>query len=313
MHAARRRVNLLLPHLSVTAARATHTAASASTSMRYLSQEEAQNIDVELMSTPGFSIDQLMELAGLSVAAALQKAYPHTPPSPAPDGSGGGGGGGTFGRVLVVAGPGNNGGDGLVAARHLRHFGYSPTVVWPKRPSSRPLFDNLGAQCEALGIPLLHELPDGFGGGGGGGGAAGGAAAAKPPPFDVVLDAIFGFSFKPSNPADNPGKPAIRAPFDAILPALRGCGLPLVSVDVPSGWDVEVGDVMGAGLAPDMLVSLTAPKRCAEGFRGRHFLGGRFVPPGLARRYGLEGLAGLYEGAEQCVELPPASATMPSD
>jgi NAD(P)H-hydrate epimerase len=310
MHAAARRVNLLLPHLSATATRATHSAG-----MRYLSQEEAQTIDVELMSTPGFSIDQLMELAGLSVAAALQKAYPHSSPSPAPDGSGGSGGSG-FRRVLVVAGPGNNGGDGLVAARHLRHFGYSPTVVWPKRPSSRPLFDNLGAQCEALGIPLLHELPDGFGGGGGGGGgggAAGGAAAAKPPSFDVVLDAIFGFSFKPSSPADNPGKPAIRAPFDAILPALRGCGLPLVSVDVPSGWDVEAGDVAGGGLAPDVLVSLTAPKRCAEGFRGRHFLGGRFVPPGLARRYGLEGLAGMYEGAEQCVELPPAAAATPSD
>ena len=40
------------------------------TSLQYLGQEDAQNIDKELMTDPGFSIDQLMELAGLSVASA---------------------------------------------------------------------------------------------------------------------------------------------------------------------------------------------------------------------------------------------------
>lgn len=52
------------------------------------------------------------------------------------------------------------------------------------------------------------------------------------------------------------------------------------------GWDVERGSV--DGLQPDMLISLTAPKKSALQFRGRyHFLGGRFVPPGLERKYGL--------------------------
>lgn len=74
----------------------------------------AAAIDAELMASPGFSLDQLMELAGLSVAAALHDAFPARR------------------RVLVVAGPGNNGGDGLVAARHLFHFGYSPTVLYPR-------------------------------------------------------------------------------------------------------------------------------------------------------------------------------------
>lgn len=84
---------------------------------------------------------------------------------------------------------------------------------------------------------------------------------------DVVLDAIFGFSFKP---------PA-RAPFDVALPMITESKLPIVSVDIPSGWDVEKGNAEGVGLVPDVLVSLTAPKEGSKGFSGRHFLGGRFV------------------------------------
>lgn len=97
---------------------------------------------------------------------------------------------------------------------------------------------------------------------------------------DVILDAIFGFSFAPP----------VRAPFDAVLPLLARSGRPIVSVDIPSGWDVERGKLAvdvknlkgdGAtkfeGLEPDVLISLTAPKLGVKEFRGRHFLGGRFV------------------------------------
>jgi len=85
---------------------------------------------------------------------------------------------------------------------------------------------------------------------------------------DVILDAIFGFSFKPP----------IRPPFDAILPLLNSSRRPIVSVDIPSGWDVEEGNNLGVGLKPDVLISLTAPKEGVKEFTGRHFLGGRFVP-----------------------------------
>ena len=44
--------------------------------------------------------------------------------------------------------------------------------------------------------------------------------------YDVILDAIFGFSFKGG---------VIRAPFDGILDALKQCKSPICSVDVPSG------------------------------------------------------------------------------
>ena len=94
---------------------------------------------------------------------------------------------------------------------------------------------------------------------------------------DVILDAIFGFSFQPP----------VRAPFDAVLPLLAKSGLPIVSVDIPSGWDVEKGKITVdvaerdgkpfEGLDPDVLISLTAPKLGVKNFKGRHFLGGRFV------------------------------------
>ena len=76
--------------------------------MKYLTQDEAQKIDQELFNEFAFSVDQLMELAGLSVALALTKAYPLSAEK--------------SGNVLVCCGPGNNGGDGLVAARHLKMF-----------------------------------------------------------------------------------------------------------------------------------------------------------------------------------------------
>ena len=62
--------------------------------MSFINASVAQNIDNELMRKPGFSIDQLMELAGLSVA----QSFAHF--------SSGGK------RVLIFAGPGNNGGTG---------------------------------------------------------------------------------------------------------------------------------------------------------------------------------------------------------
>ena len=122
---------------------------------------------------------------------------------------------------------------------------------------------------------------------------AGGAAAREAEVAnDVVLDAVFGFSFY--------GEP--RAPFDGILRDLERTATPLVSVDTPSGWHVEDGPTGPVKLAPDVLVSLTAPKKCASHFAGRHYVGGRFVPPRVAEKYGLE--LSPYPGASQILELP---------
>ncbi|NXP66687.1 NNRE epimerase, partial [Chloropsis cyanopogon] len=266
------------------------SAGSGPTGLRFLGQEEAQAIDQELFTEYKFSVDQLMELAGLSCATAIAKAYPpssFTTSQPA---------------VLVVCGPGNNGGDGLVCARHLKMFGYQPTVYYPKRPS-KPLFEGLTTQCKKMDIPFLPEFPT--------------EAAFIDELYGLVVDAIFGFSFKG----------AVREPFGSILSTLERVTVPIASIDIPSGelwlhlpeegarqggpssslamglvagWDVEKGKA--DGLQPDMLISLTAPKKAAMHFTGRyHFLGGRFVPPALQEKYALNLPA--YPGTDCVLQL----------
>ena len=70
-----------------------------------------------------------------------------------------------------------------------------------------------------------------------------------------------------------------------MLTLLTQSKLPIVSVDIPSGWDVEKGNELGTGLQPDVLVSLTAPKLGVKSFKGRHFLGGRFIPKFVGRYF----------------------------
>jgi hydroxyethylthiazole kinase-like uncharacterized protein yjeF len=132
-------------------------------SISYLTQAQAASVDEALMGELGFSIDQLMELAGLSVASAIAEVYGVQDHS----------------RVLVICGPGNNGGDGLVAARHLYQFGYKPRICYPKR-TSKPIYQGLVTQLESLGVPFLSadELP-----------------SRLTDEFDLIVDAMFGFSF----------------------------------------------------------------------------------------------------------------------
>jgi len=242
----------------------------------FLNQERAIQVDVDLMSKEGgFSIDQLMELAGLSVASALAKEYPVSSHS----------------RVLILCGPGNNGGDGLVAARHLHHFGYQPRVVYPKMSSiiskeQNDLYRRLTVQLGHLGVPVTEEW-----------------SRPAEGEVDVIMDTIFGFSFKGWRGG---GK---DAPYDDIVGFLSteegaspAISARVISVDIPSGWDVEKGPPEGKALRPDMLISLTAPKLCALGFKGRfHYLGGRFVPPNIVEKNGLD--LPQYPGAEQCIKL----------
>ncbi|CAJ0844137.1 13380_t:CDS:10 [Entrophospora sp. SA101] len=227
-------------------------------SLKYLSQKIAQTIDQELMSPAGggFSIDQLMELAGLSIAQAVAHVYDKSNHS----------------RILVCCGPGNNGGDGLVAARHLSHFGYQPKIYYPKQ-TNKELYQRLVQQCKNLQIAISNNLHDHL------------------EKSDLVIDAIFGFSFQGE----------VRDPFKNDIQILKNTKLPIVSIDIPSAWDVEKGNVDNVGFTPSMLISLTAPKLGVKQFNGRHFLGGRFITPEMDTKYQLN--LPNYPGSSQFVEI----------
>jgi NAD(P)H-hydrate epimerase len=80
--------------------------------------------------------------------------------------------------------------------------------------------------------------------------------------------------------------------------------LPVLSVDAPSSWDIEAGppkDGPGAKFMPEALISLTAPKPCVKWYRGRHFVGGRFLTKSIAEKYDLD--CPEYPGVEQIVEV----------
>jgi NAD(P)H-hydrate epimerase len=198
-----------------------------------------------------------MELAGLSVAEAVYAVL--LPNNNIPH------------KILVVCGPGNNGGDGLVAARHLNLWNgaYDCHVYYPKpSKTSTQHFDNLVQQCQDVNVKFLEDFP----------------TLEELRQYDGIVDAIFGFSFS--------GAP--REPFATALQRIQQVQQRgdddqhhpvIISVDIPSGWNVNEGDTMGSGFMPQVLVSLTAPKRAAQYFTGRHFVGGRFLPPKLAEKY----------------------------
>lgn len=159
--------------------------------MKYLNQIEATNIDVELFTIYKYSVDQLMELAGLSCAHAIAKSYPLNDQNKSK-------------CILVCCGPGNNGGDGLVCARHLAILGYQCTIYYPKR-TNKELYQNLVTQCQSFGnaIRFLNDCPS--------------PNDVSVNDYSLIVDALFGFSFIPP----------VRDTFLPIMNILQNTSVPI--------------------------------------------------------------------------------------
>ncbi|KAM3656830.1 yjeF N-terminal domain-containing protein 3 [Ammospiza maritima maritima] len=233
---------------------------------RYLSQAEAEAMEKELLEDYRFGRQQLIEMCGHACAVAVTKAFPlrslrRRQPT-----------------LLVACGPAQNGAVGLVCARHLRSFDYEPTIFYPKR-SPDPLHRDFTTQCEKMDIPFLSYLPT--------------EVQLINDAYNAVVDAVLG--------AEGTQGTEGTEPCAAILATLRHVRIPIVSLDVPSGW--LPGPAGGSGdISPDVLVSLAAPKEVARRFRGRrHFLAGRFVPEELRRKFGLS--PPEYPGSDCVVAL----------
>lgn len=105
-----------------------------------------------------------------------------------------------FQNFVIIIPLGNNGGDGLVCARHLKLFNYNPIVYYPKR-TDKPLYKNLTHQCISMNIPMLDKLPE-----------------VSEQNFGMIVDALFGFSFKPP----------VRESFVPVIDLMKTAKIPVV-------------------------------------------------------------------------------------
>jgi hydroxyethylthiazole kinase-like uncharacterized protein yjeF len=123
------------------------------------------------------------------------------------------------GRIAIVCGKGNNGGDGLVAARLLRAAGRAVDVftVWPP--------ESLGADAAEQLVRLPGPAPVAF--------EAHGLDGAE-----LIVDAVLGTGFT--------GTP--RDPAGAVIEAIDAAPIPVLAADVPSGVDASTGEVAGAAV-----------------------------------------------------------------
>ncbi len=170
-----------------------------------LSPEEAAALD-RASAGRGVAVDALMERAGFEVARAAIAFS-----------------GGRYGRrAVVICGKGNNGGDGLVAARHLSAAGMAVTVLLTAAASDvrGPARANLGR----LGSTDVRVL-----------GASSAALTRELPRADVCVDAVFGTGFR--GQVSGAAAEAIGA-----VRELGASGRPIVAVDIPSGVDGATGE-----------------------------------------------------------------------
>ena len=198
----------------------------------------------------GLAYDTMMENAGRSVARAVADAATST-----------------WERVLVLVGPGHNGGDGLVAARYLWRWGYRVTVYLWKRPQRE---DDLNlSRLSRLPIPRLCEEHD-----------ADGALLRKAlQSHEIWVDALLGTG----------AKGLLRDPLPRLLGLARevrqkarrgtpgGQSAPtrplVVAVDTPSGIDCDTGQADGRVMAADLTITFAAPKRGFYRFPAAGLLG----------------------------------------
>jgi NAD(P)H-hydrate epimerase len=188
--------------------------------MKILTAEEMGAADKRSVEA-GVAVSTLMEAAGAAVARFVLRRFPV-------DGSAGS-------PIVVLCGKGNNGGDGLVAARHLEAAGMWVRVAL------------LGARSEVKGdaaaalekVFEVREITD----------EAGLKAALEG--AALVVDAVLGTGFKPP----------MRGLAVTARELLAGMTCPVVAVDLPSGWDADSMEEKAEGtFRADAVVTFAAPK-----------------------------------------------------
>jgi NAD(P)H-hydrate epimerase len=168
------------------------------------------------------------------------------------------------GPVAVVCGPGNNGGDGFVAARHLRNAGVDVLVLLNGRTDAYDRDGDAGTNFRVvrrMGIPVVEA-------------ADAAELRRRLTKAAIVVDALYGTGL--SRPVEGPAREAIEA--------VNGAGRPVLAVDIPSGLDADTGQPLGAAVRAAITATMAFPKRGFRAGRGPVYCGTvRVIDIGLPR------------------------------
>jgi NAD(P)H-hydrate epimerase len=184
---------------------------------------EADRHTIEDLGLPGLV---LMENAATGVVDALRDGFPDAR------------------RILVLCGPGNNGGDGLAAARHFLNGGHEVSVLLFGDPAQLSPDAAINHKVAVAFRVPIHEIEkDDL--------SILGTELEDHPP-DVVIDALLGTGL------DRP----LGGRFEEVVQRVAASGVPVVAVDVPTGLNGSSSAVPGSALQADLTVTFAALKPC---------------------------------------------------
>lgn len=210
--------------------------------------EQMREVDRLMISEFHIELSQMMENLGRSLAELAIDVFDP-------------------GTVVVLAGPGGNGGGGLVAARHLINRGRRVRVV-AASPADRM------SPAATHQLDVLHRMHAAI---------VDPAAPVDLAGVDLIIDALLGYSLA--------GDP--REPIAATIRAANAARAPVLSLDAPSGLDVTTGVPGDPCVRAESTLTLALPKTGLVGPDraeqvGRLYLADISVPPGLYQRMGLD-------------------------
>jgi NAD(P)H-hydrate epimerase len=200
-----------------------------------LSRDEVRELDSRAIHEFGVPGVVLMENAGRGAAELLLKLRTKQQ------------------EVLILCGPGNNGGDGFVMARHLQNAGVDVGVMYlgdnpPKGDAG--VHYKIGEKANLIGA---------FGGGYPAGLADYVSACAE----GWIVDAMFGTGLTR----------ALTSPYAEIVEAVNHGKQPVLAVDIPSGLDCDTGEPLGPTIRATHTATFVAPKKGFQNPNAKTWLG----------------------------------------